>query len=73
MLCIKNECMIILSIKIFHTFKKLNLVENEKKITSQACSNLNFSFNLMNRFLRRLCCFVKALFFFSVFDTSCTL
>ena len=64
MLCIKNECMIILSIKIFHTFKKLNLVVNEKKNYLTSLQQLEFLVQFNESLFEAVVLFCQGLIFF---------
>ena len=72
MLCIKNECMITLSIKIFHTFKKLKLAVNEKNYLP-SLQQLEFFLQFNELLFKAVVLFCQGLACFSVLDTPCTL
>ena len=65
MICIKNECMIILSIKIFRTFKKLKLAVNEKNYLT-SLQQLEFLVQFNEPLFEAVVLFCQGLTFFSV-------
>lgn len=64
--------MIILSIKIFHTFKKLKLGVNENNYLT-SLQQLEFFLQFNEPLFKAVVLFCQGLSFFSVLDTPCTL